>query len=179
MKKQKTKSIDFKKCFENKMTSEIEVKPNQVLKFAREMMRSTSALMDGNLHNDFQLLLNGHAFYINEFLCEQSDFELLEQLALDLKQNDSSSMIKWSKHQKYEDPTFSKTFTSIVERISVYFDLEVFATRLNFYADNSSWKPFHHDSHAYAAGHGGGAKEDFTVGLSLGATRALVFRHGK
>jgi hypothetical protein len=154
---------------------EIEVKPNQVLKFAREMMRSTSAQIDGSLHNDFQLLLTGHAFYLTEFLCEEKDFTLLEQLALDLKNNEASSMIKWSKHQKYEDPTFSKTFNSIVARLSEYFDLEVLATRLNFYADNSSYKPFHHDSHAYS----NGMKEDLTVGVSLGATRALVFRHGE
>ena len=42
---------------------------------------------------------------------------------------------------------------------SEYFDVEVYASRLNFYRDGTDWKPFHHDSHAY----GGKAKrEDFT-----------------
>lgn len=36
----------------------------------------------------------------------------------------------------------------------------MFATRLNFYPDSTSWKPFHHDSHAYA----NNVKEDFTMG---------------
>merc|ERR1712000_530215 len=64
----------------------------------------------------------------------------------------------------------------IIDILESYFDCEIFATRLNFYADNSAWKPFHKDSHAYAKG---GIKEDFTIGLSLGATRALVFKHAE
>lgn len=58
---------------------------------------------------------------------------------------------------------FSETFREIVNRMSEYFDVEVFATRLNFYPDSSSWKPFHHDSHAYA-GKNRKVKEDFTMG---------------
>ena len=30
-----------------------------------------------------------------------------------------------------------------------YFDVDVYATRLNFYRNGSDWKPYHHDSHAY------------------------------
>jgi hypothetical protein len=56
-----------------------------------------------------------------------------------------------------------------------YFDVEVYATRLNFYPDATSWKPFHHDSHAYAAGHA--QREDFTMGASFGGTRELIFKH--
>ena len=55
-----------------------------------------------------------------------------------------------------------------------YFDVDVFATRLNFYRDGSDWKPYHHDSHAACAN---GHKEDFTMGASFGAPRALSFLH--
>jgi len=55
-----------------------------------------------------------------------------------------------------------------------YFDVDVFATRLNFYRDGSDWKPYHHDSHAFGAN---GRKEDFTMGASFGAPRALSFLH--
>ena len=37
-----------------------------------------------------------------------------------------------------------------------------------------SAQPFHHDSHAYG---GRGQREDFTIGASFGASRALVFKH--
>lgn len=140
--------------------------------------------------------MNGHAQYITEFLCTVDDLSLLQSLANDLRNVQDATMIKWfvcgnkrqctharqivngdflrSRHQKFEDPKFSVTFNKIVAQLAQYFDLDVFATRLNFYRDNSSWKPFHKDSHAYAQGLG---KEDFTVGVSLGETRALVFRH--
>ena len=56
-----------------------------------------------------------------------------------------------------------------------YFDVDVFASRLNFYRDGSDWKPFHHDSHAFD--HRTGIKEDFTMGASFGDSRALAFLH--
>jgi len=82
-------------------------------------------------------------------------------------------MINWSKHFKHENPDFSPTFNEIIEKMSNYFDVEVYATRLNFYCDGSDWKPFHHDSHPYV----GGVREDFTMGASFGASRQLVFLH--
>lgn len=69
---------------------------------------------------------------------------------------------------------FSPTFNAIIADLSEYFDLDVYATRLNFYPDGSSWKPFHHDSHAYG---GRKLREDLTVGASFGSTRTLEFKH--
>ena len=80
---------------------------------------------------------------------------------------------KRSQHLKHEDPDFSPAFQGVVRRMSEYFDVDVFATRLNFYRDGADWKPFHHDSHAFA----NGQKEDFTMGASFGAARDLAFLH--
>eukprot|EP00744_Colponema_vietnamica_P024059 GILI01034990.1.p1 GENE.GILI01034990.1~~GILI01034990.1.p1 ORF type:complete len:225 (+),score=29.50 GILI01034990.1:94-675(+) len=55
-----------------------------------------------------------------------------------------------------------------------YFDVEVYATRLNYYRDGTQWKPYHHDSHAYGSKN---VREDFTMGVTLGTTRALSFLH--
>ncbi len=82
--------------------------------------------------------------------------------------------MNWSKHLKQENPEFSETFRTVVERMASYFDVDVYATRLNFYRDGSDWKPYHHDSHAFGAN---GRKEDFTMGASFGAQRALSFLH--
>merc|ERR1719198_2263216 len=57
--------------------------------------------------------------------------------------------------------------------MATYFDVDIFATRLNFYRDGSDWKPYHHDSHAYS----NGMKEDFTMGASFGFTRSLSILH--
>jgi hypothetical protein len=89
------------------------------------------------------------------------------------KQNEVK-IIPWSKHQLIENPTVSETFNAIIDAVSSYFDLDVYQTRLNYYPDTTSWKPFHHDSHAYG---GRALREDFTVGISLGGARELAFLH--
>lgn len=94
--------------------------------------------------------------------------------AVVVKGGPSAGLVKWSKHLKHEDPDFSETFMDICKQISDYFDMDIFAKRLNYYRDGKDWKPFHHDSHAYAKGKG---KEDFTVGASFGSERQLEFLH--
>ncbi|KAF8821167.1 hypothetical protein IE077_002399, partial [Cardiosporidium cionae] len=81
----------------------------------------------------------------------------------------------WSRHCIHENPTFSPTFCFILDRLEKYFDVEIFASRLNLYRDGSDWKPFHHDSHAYSKDHK--QAEDFTMGASFGSSRELVFLH--
>ncbi|KFH02063.1 hypothetical protein TGMAS_204390 [Toxoplasma gondii MAS] len=83
--------------------------------------------------------------------------------------------VNWSRHLKHENPSFSPTFRRVVAQLSSYFDVEVYATRLNLYMDGGDWKPFHKDSHAYSqVTH---LQEDITVGASFGASRALEFVH--
>ncbi|CAE8635088.1 unnamed protein product, partial [Polarella glacialis] len=84
-------------------------------------------------------------------------------------------LVDWSKHLKLEDPEFSETFQAVQARMSQYFDVETFVTRMNYYRDGSDWKPYHHDSHAYAPD--GKGKEDFTMGASFGAERELSLQH--
>jgi len=138
------------------------------------MMRSELAQTDGHLWNAYQLLIKGHAIYLPHFLCGKEDFTLMKNLSNDLQSNAGEAMTNWSQHLKHENPDFSPTFQEIVKRMADYFDVDVFATRLNFYPDSASWKPFHHDSHAYG---GRQQREDFTMGASFGATRELVFLH--
>lgn len=83
-------------------------------------------------------------------------------------------MVNWSKHLKHENPEFSETFHKVVKAMADYFDVEVYATRMNFYRDGTDWKPFHHDSHAYG---GRAQREDFTMGASFGGSRELIFLH--
>ena len=83
-------------------------------------------------------------------------------------------MVNCSKHLKHENPEFSETFHRVVKEMADYFDVEVYATRMNFYRDGTDWKPFHHDSHAYG---GRAQREDFTMGASFGGSRELIFLH--
>lgn len=67
------------------------------------------------------------------------------------------------------------TFNTIINRISSFFNIEVKATRLNFYKDNSEWKPFHFD--AAAIDPKKAEKQNMTIGVSFGATREISFEH--
>ena len=147
---------------------------NRVREYARRALaRSDAARGDARLQADMESVLQGGAVYLKQFLCAEGDAGLMLALLRDL-QAQGRGMVDWSQHLKFENPDFSPTFQGIVERLALHFDVEVFATRLNFYRDGSDWKPFHHDSHAYGAG---GVKEDFTMGASFGAERALAFLH--
>lgn len=70
---------------------------------------------------------------------------------------------------------YCPTFNMIIERIAKFFNMDIKATRFNWYKDTSQWKPFHHDASAL--------KEDkaklqnFTVAVSFGATREAAFEH--
>ena len=150
---------------------------NSITKYASAILRgSESKRVDAQLLDSVSKIVSGNAVYIERFHCEENDYQTLERLANDLdrnaKEEEEEGMINWSKHLKQENPEFSETFRTIVERMAEYFDVDVFATRLNFYRDGSDWKPYHHDSHAFGAN---GHKEDFTMGASFGAPRALSF----
>ena len=145
--------------------------------FARKALRDEFSKSDGTLMSDFESVLSGECIYLPEFHCAANDFALLAGLARDMEAHGAEGgegMINWSKHLKHENPEFSGTFKKIVHELGAYFDVEIYATRLNFYRDGTDWKPFHHDSHAYG---GREQREDFTVGASFGAERELAFLH--
>ena len=118
-------------------------------------MRSEQARVDASLLADFESVLMGQTIYLPNFFADKQDFSLMRGLAQDLAANATDAgeagMISWSQHLKHESPTFSPTFTRVVESLEEYFDVHIFATRLNFYRDGRDWKPFHHDSHAYSS----------------------------
>lgn len=67
------------------------------------------------------------------------------------------------------------TFNFVIEKIKNYFDMNIQATRLNWYKDTSQWKPFHHDAAAVKSDK---AKlQNFTVAVSFGETREAAFEH--
>lgn len=65
------------------------------------------------------------------------------------------------------------TFNMIVQRLIDFFQMNVKATRLNWYTDTSQWKAFHKDSAAVNPEKA--ATQNFTVAVSFGATRDCAF----
>lgn len=154
---------------------------NVAPQFASQVIRSEAARVSGSLTTDLGSLLGGNAVYIKNFLCAADDRMYYDKLKSELllatgaSVSSEGGLIEWSKHQAFENPSaVSPTFNTIIEMLSAYFDLEVYATRLNYYRDGTQWKPQHHDSHAYGDR---SQREDFTAGITLGSSRSLLFVH--
>ena len=69
------------------------------------------------------------------------------------------------------------TFSMVVDRIAKYFEMDVKATRFNWYRDSQEWKPFHHD--AAAVDPRKAKTQNLTVGISFGSVRDAAFQHAK
>jgi hypothetical protein len=143
---------------------------NQIQRYARTILKSEWTRVHPKLQSDLDYILSGGAIYLPNWFCPASDQTLLKKLLSDLE---SAQLQNWSKHLKVENPQFSPTFLELIQRMADHFGVDVFATRLNVYTNESAWKPYHHDSHAFA----NGMKEDFTMGASFGCTRKLSFKH--
>ncbi len=168
-----------------KPEEQVEEHENHCPRFASRILRDGkhALVMSKTLEEDYRVLTGG-AFYLKSFSCAATDLSILQGLTRDMAEHareGGAGFIEWSKHHKFEDPdAMSAVFRGVVARMARYFDVEVYATRLNYYADASDWKPFHHDSHAGRSffEHGGkGPREDFTMGASFGESRELAFLH--
>lgn len=70
-----------------------------------------------------------------------------------------------------------KTFQYVVNKLASYFNMDVKATRMNWYRTLGEWKPYHHDAAAIDPNK---AKcQNITVGVSFGVTRNAAFQHAK
>ena len=68
-------------------------------------------------------------------------------------------------------------FNNIIKKIQNYFNMDIKATRVNWYKNTKDWKPFHHD--AAAVKKDKAKTQNFTVGISFGYEREICFEHAK
>ena len=78
-----------------------------------------------------------------------------------------------SRNWKEKCPTFSY----VVDRMRDYFDMDIKATRFNWYRNTSEWKPFHHDAAAVKPDKA--RTQNFTVAVSFGCERDAAFEHAQ
>ncbi len=69
--------------------------------------------------------------------------------------------------------SISPTFDFIIKQLCSYFCMTVGATRLNYYVDETDWKPYHHDAAALKPNKA--KTQNITVGASFGITREISF----
>lgn len=75
--------------------------------------------------------------------------------------------------QRFDFKSRCPTFQLVIDRIREYFGMRIEATRLNWYRDETDWKPFHFD--AAAVDEAKSRIQNFTVAVSFGGTREAAF----
>lgn len=143
---------------------------NEIVKYMKGLFES-----EEDRYNEKWLehlkLLEKRCIYYPEYFEKKEDRTIFESLRRELEEKEQCELKSWSKHFKFENPLVLPTFQKIIERLGQLFNVEIIETRLNFYPDENSWKPYHHDRH-----YSGQCREDFTMGASFGSTRFLAFR---
>ncbi|KAA8499012.1 hypothetical protein FVE85_6597 [Porphyridium purpureum] len=125
---------------------------------------------------------------VPEFFCAENDWSLYYTLIEEMtavqtgaREQKGSEWISWHEgaHLICKNPTGSKTFAMIQDRMGDYFGIsrKSVGTRFNWYRDASDWKPFHHDSAAFNPHRA--KNQNCTVGVSFGGERELAFLHAK
>ncbi|ARF09978.1 2OG-FeII oxygenase superfamily protein [Indivirus ILV1] len=125
-----------------------------------------------DIMKDYRKALDNGAYYLPNFFEETNDRTIFNKLKQEISSNPNCTQKEWSKHYKYENPDYLSTVNEIVDKMAKHFNVEVYHTRLNYYQDETSWKPLHKDQNAYSDKRG-----NFTMGASFGDTRALEFVH--
>jgi hypothetical protein len=109
----------------------------------------------------------------NKLLKEIKESGIDEKDLWKLWHGDSQLIADDNLHWKDKVPTFQY----ILDKITSYFNVTIKNTRFNLYKDSNDWKPYHHD--AAAVKEHIAKIQNFTVGISLGATREISFEHVK
>ena len=71
------------------------------------------------------------------------------------------------------DKSKHPTFNMVIDKIASFFNMDIKATRFNWYSNDNEWKPKHHDAAAVKADKA--KTQNFTVGVSFGKTRDIEF----
>lgn len=116
--------------------------------------------------------------------CQVNDLTIYNKLLEEIKQSGKEEKGLWKEwhgdtHLIADDHINWKndcpTFNMIIDKLAKFFKMDVKATRLNYFKDSSQWKPYHRD--AAAVDERKAKTQNFTVGVSFGATRDASFEH--
>lgn len=121
------------------------------------------------------LTQHGGCLHLPAFSCDHDDFGLLEVLTHDVERCGSLRSHRSGKHMQVfgEALQGSVAFRSMVSRLVNAFGFHMVDCWLNLYRGANDAKAFHYDNY-----HDRSPLPTVTLGLSLGETRDLVFRHG-
>jgi hypothetical protein len=144
-------------------------------------------LVNNGLSNTYNSIITERdVIVVPNFLQEEYEGQLYDKLLKEIAESGINEDNLWKlwhgdTHLIADDNLNWKnkvpTFEYIIKRIESYFNMDIKSTRFNLYKDSSDWKPFHHD--AAAVKEHIAKIQNFTVGVSLGATRNIAFENAK
>ena len=140
---------------------------NKAFKYAKTLLKSEIERFDNKISHEYDKIIKQGCIYLPNFFCHTNDLTLFNTLSKELMDNTKFNIVKWSQHYKHESPDFSPTFNYIVKTMADHFNVTIYQTRLNYYANGLDWKPFHHDSHVN--------EENFTIGISFSIKKFRIF----
>ena len=124
---------------------------------------------------------------VPQLVCDQGDFSLYEQLVEEIQSiGRDNLLVEWhgDTHLIANDKIMGgkwkekmPAFKYIVDRMQSYFDMDIKATRFNWYRNSKDWKPYHHDAAAVKARFA--LTQNCTVAVSVGQERECGFQHAK
>lgn len=120
---------------------------------------------------------------VSGLFCDPSDQTIYQNLLKEVEDNKNHEWKLWHgdnhliaddrKRRNQSYPTFDK----VIDTIRDYFNMEVHATRFNWFRDTKDWKPYHHDAAALKPEKA--AVQNITVAVSFGTEREIAFQHAK
>lgn len=169
LKNNKKRNIKNTECFEP-MTKPVDIRISYDLGDNRTQVASKitsrEVLLVPNLFSDFQ---SGEIY--SRLVSEIESCGIDQNTLLKLWHGDSHLIADDHLGWKSKCPTFGL----VINRIREFFKMDIKATRFNWYTDTNQWKPFHHDAAAVKPDKMN--TQNFTVGVSFGATREAAFEH--
>jgi len=136
-------------------------------KYTREIYSNEVIILKNLFCNDNDLTM------YNNLLSEINNSGICEDELWKLWHGDTHLIADDKKCWKEKCPLFSM----VIEKIQNYFDMDIKATRFNWYRNSDEWKPFHHDASAVKADKA--ETQNFTVAVSFGCDREAAFEHTK
>ena len=124
--------------------------------------------------------------FVPDIFCAASDLGIYNKLHSELQDSGLTPHQIWSSwhgdshliaNDRSEWSKHCPTFHMVLSKIRDYFNMDIAATRLNWYRDSSEWKPFHHD--AAAIKEDKAQQSNLTVAVSFGLEREAAFEHAK
>ena len=120
---------------------------------------------------------------VNDLFCKIEDKTIYQNLLKEAESNNNHEWKLWhgDNHMIADDKTrrnqYFPTFDEIINTIKEYFNMDIHATRFNWFRDTHDWKPYHHDAAAIKPEKA--AVQNITVAVSFGTEREIVFQHAK